>query len=159
MLTRITRCWYDRYDSWGTRPKEMMMMVRRLEPKGNWKYRWEAPSSSSDAVYVVAMSEAGHWACGCRGWTMHVPRRDCRHILAVKEMEPLDTVAMEAVKSVMTSVAAQRKAVGGGTVVASVRSATLSAAQVAAIEASLKDISTNFEPFLVRQTRRAITLE
>lgn len=30
--------------------------------------------------YVVSEFDNGEWACGCIGWTRHMPRRDCQHI-------------------------------------------------------------------------------
>jgi len=63
--------------------------MRTLEAKGQYKYRWEVPSSSNpDRNYVVSMSEQGTWACSCIGWTRHVPRKDCKHITLIKMAEP-----------------------------------------------------------------------
>lgn len=40
-------------------------------------------SSHADRYYTISLTQAGEWQCSCRGWTMHVPRRDCRHIQEV----------------------------------------------------------------------------
>jgi hypothetical protein len=126
--------------------------MKRLEPKGNWKYRWEVPSSSSpNTTYVVAMSEHGDWACGCIGWTRHFPRRDCRHISRVKQVEPVDTTVRESLR-----VAPPPRA--------KIEPKRLSMKQIADLEQSLpkrfsKPSPQKPEPFFVRQTRRAITLE
>lgn len=53
------------------------------------KHQFVVPSESSSREYVVTQYDdspfdnEGHseWACGCRGWTSHVPRRDCKHII------------------------------------------------------------------------------
>ena len=53
------------------------------------KQQFVVPSESSDKEYVVTRFvdppfDAEHhpeWACSCRGWTSHFPRRDCKHIL------------------------------------------------------------------------------
>lgn len=52
-----------------------------------WVNKWYVPSSSSNATYTVGVDENGAWACGCVGWTRHVPRRDCKHITQVKRDE------------------------------------------------------------------------
>ena len=131
--------------------------MKKLEPRGQWKYRWELPSSSSpDTTYVVAMSEHGDWACGCIGWTRHFPRKDCKHIRRVKDVEPIDTVAQNRVRV--------RKPAPP---TITPRSLTLN--QIADIEAQLKPggppqrfskpSPQKQEPFFVRQTRRAIDFD
>lgn len=50
-----------------------------------WVERWVVPSYSGNGEYIVAKDNEGNWACSCIGWTRHVPRRDCRHIIEVKE--------------------------------------------------------------------------
>jgi len=44
--------------------------------------------SSSDArrKYVVTKYPHNKWKCSCKGWTLHSPRRDCRHIKHVKRI-------------------------------------------------------------------------
>ena len=49
-----------------------------------WKETWLEPSSKGDVNYTVGVSYEGNWACACIGWTRHMPRKDCRHIKAVK---------------------------------------------------------------------------
>jgi hypothetical protein len=52
------------------------------------RHQFVVLSESSNHEYVVTQYDAppfdneGHpeWACGCRGWTSHVSRRDCKHI-------------------------------------------------------------------------------
>ena len=53
--------------------------------------RYRVKSDTSDNTYTVVAIETfdrGHdeveWRCSCRGWTMHTPRRDCKHITHVK---------------------------------------------------------------------------
>jgi hypothetical protein len=46
-----------------------------------WDKQWTVPSSDGKREYVVSLDTArGEWACSCKGWTTHVPRRDCKHI-------------------------------------------------------------------------------
>lgn len=40
--------------------------------------------SNPERKYVVSRYSDGSWACGCIGWTRHVPRQDCKHIWWVK---------------------------------------------------------------------------
>jgi hypothetical protein len=47
--------------------------------------QWEVPSNSNPAnSYKVSLTESGEYQCSCMGWTRHMPRRDCSHILQVK---------------------------------------------------------------------------
>jgi len=34
--------------------------------------------------YIVGETVEGLWQCGCKGWTTHVPREDCKHIEKAK---------------------------------------------------------------------------
>lgn len=43
-----------------------------------------ASDSDPERSYSVTIRR-GQWECACRGWTMHVPRRDCKHIRRLKE--------------------------------------------------------------------------
>lgn len=49
-----------------------------------WAKRWQVPSGSNNDTYVVGLSETGDYACTCIGWTRHTPRKDCKHIRAIK---------------------------------------------------------------------------
>lgn len=64
-----------------------------------WKRKWAVPSSSGDGYYTVAEDRAtGDLACGCLGWTRHMPRTDCKHIKQVRYLElgqPSDALTME----------------------------------------------------------------
>lgn len=47
--------------------------------------QFKVDSESNPAnKYTVSEYNDGTWACACRGWTSHVPRRDCKHIWWVK---------------------------------------------------------------------------
>ena len=48
-----------------------------------WAEQWVVPSSSGDGEYIVSKDRDGNYACGCRGWTGHYPRTDCKHIREV----------------------------------------------------------------------------
>lgn len=54
--------------------------------KINEKYvrQWTVPSSSGGGDYIISECEDGSWECGCRGWTGHYPRTDCKHIREVR---------------------------------------------------------------------------
>lgn len=48
-----------------------------------YQRRLEVGSFTSDRVYIVAQrTDDGGWECSCPAWTMHTPRRDCKHIKA-----------------------------------------------------------------------------
>lgn len=48
-------------------------------------FHWKIESDSSPGkFYTVSKDADGGFACSCRGWTLHTPRRDCRHILYVR---------------------------------------------------------------------------
>ena len=51
-----------------------------------WLRQWVVKSESNpDKEYIVSEGEDGEWGCGCPGWVKHAPRRDCKHILWVRE--------------------------------------------------------------------------
>ena len=45
--------------------------------------KWRVPGSASEP-YTVSKTSDGDYECSCKGWTLHVPRKDCKHIRAVK---------------------------------------------------------------------------
>ena len=48
--------------------------------------QWTVPSDSNPSdSYTVSLTYDGKWQCSCKGWTMHVPRKDCKHIRRIKE--------------------------------------------------------------------------
>jgi hypothetical protein len=49
-----------------------------------WVSKWAVPSDSVDGHYTVARDHDGNFACGCLGWTRHMPRTDCKHIKQVR---------------------------------------------------------------------------
>ena len=60
--------------------------------------QWDVESQSSPGThYRVTLKPDGTYACGCTGWTRHVPRKDCKHIrwvrkglaTCIKEVDPL----------------------------------------------------------------------
>ena len=51
--------------------------------QSRWAQQWPVQGSTG-TLYTVSIDHEGHWACGCRGWTMHMPRRDCKHIREVQ---------------------------------------------------------------------------
>jgi hypothetical protein len=53
------------------------------------KEYFDVPSSSSDAMHTVSKHVDDSFQCSCIGWTRHVPRRDCKHILWVKQYGPM----------------------------------------------------------------------
>jgi hypothetical protein len=52
-----------------------------LPDKGEWQYRFNIKSESSNRLYVIAQhKEKKHWGCSCPSW---ITRRSCKHL---KEM-------------------------------------------------------------------------
>lgn len=49
------------------------------------KIRIEIKSESSNRKYVVSKRDTNvkQWECSCPGWTMHSPRRPCKHLRAM----------------------------------------------------------------------------
>jgi len=47
--------------------------------------QWRVPDSKGvPDKYIISLTYDGEYQCSCRGWTMHVPRRDCTHIQKLK---------------------------------------------------------------------------
>jgi hypothetical protein len=55
-----------------------------MSMNSKWKERWAVPSDSQEGHYTVAVDVDGNFACGCLGWTRHMPRTDCKHIKEVR---------------------------------------------------------------------------
>jgi hypothetical protein len=58
--------------------------------------QWWVDSESSGTTYLVSlkMTDQLYYECSCIWWTRHVPRRDCKHILWVRngggeEIDPM----------------------------------------------------------------------
>lgn len=73
--------------------------------------QWEVDSSSGTRRYVVSLTEAGEYQCGCLGWTRHTPRRPCKHIAAAlsgygRELDPLAVAVAKVQRRVERSAAA-----------------------------------------------------
>ena len=65
------------------------MTSRRASTQTTWSKRNNATcrhrvKSDSGRIYTVAVA-GDEYQCSCPGWTMHYPRRDCKHIRHVKE--------------------------------------------------------------------------
>ena len=78
--------------------------------KGNSKVKsiiqqFKVESQTSAAEYTVSRCSDDSWQCSCIGWTRHVPRRDCKHILWVKTYGPVPIEPL-----LMAAEKAQRKA-------------------------------------------------
>ena len=48
--------------------------------RDRWVRRWEVPSTTGDATYIVAVDAAGNWGCSCGAWVHDSKRRPCKHI-------------------------------------------------------------------------------
>ena len=48
--------------------------------------RATAMSSTGKGSYTVTRKN-GQWACSCPAWKFHCPRKDCKHIHAVRSIE------------------------------------------------------------------------
>ena len=45
----------------------------------------QSESNPNARPYMVSRESYGDvWSCSCRGWTMHMPRKDCKHIREVR---------------------------------------------------------------------------
>lgn len=53
---------------------------------GAYIQQWDVTGSSGN-VYKVSVKPDGTFACSCLGWTRHTPRKDCKHIKAMKAGE------------------------------------------------------------------------
>jgi uncharacterized Zn finger protein len=52
-----------------------------LPDNGQWRYRFELRSESSNRIYIVAQKKSDEsWGCSCPGWKRH---RKCKHLTAV----------------------------------------------------------------------------
>lgn len=48
--------------------------------------QWDVNSFTSPrkTAYKVSERHDGGWECSCPAWTMHTPRKDCKHIVNVR---------------------------------------------------------------------------
>jgi hypothetical protein len=69
------------------------MMVTQLRPTGNYLNQWMVSSHTDpDKEYKVSQTEDGDWKCSCPRWIFgKAPKQDCKHIIAIKVEEPVDT--------------------------------------------------------------------
>ena len=58
--------------------------INKSRGDGRWKQQWVVKSFSSTTDYIVSLDWDGMYHCGCRGWTSHFPRVDCKHIVEVR---------------------------------------------------------------------------
>ena len=68
-------------------------MVSKLSSSSpTWVNRWEVSSHTNpDKKYVVGQKSDGSWGCACPRWKFQKsPREDCKHIIGIKTMEPID---------------------------------------------------------------------
>lgn len=53
----------------------------QLPDSGQWQFRFEVRSESSNRVYVISQHKNGkYWGCSCPGWITH---RRCKHLDAI----------------------------------------------------------------------------
>lgn len=55
-----------------------------LSPSSKYRRQWFMRSNSG-FDYKISETVMGDFECSCKGWTMHTPRKDCKHITAVKQ--------------------------------------------------------------------------
>ncbi len=54
--------------------------------------RVQVPSQTNPKTkYTVSKDDKGKWSCNCDRWTKTSPRKDCKHITAVRTGKPLPT--------------------------------------------------------------------
>jgi len=65
---------------------------REGKPCHHGAFYWQRPDYSKcihpDETfhqYMVSETEEGEWQCNCKAWTTHKPRKDCKHIIKVKD--------------------------------------------------------------------------
>lgn len=52
-----------------------------LPDKGQYQFRFEVRSETSNSIYTIAQHKTGKWwACSCFGWRRH---RSCKHLRAL----------------------------------------------------------------------------
>lgn len=44
--------------------------------------------SENSGNHIVSLCDDGTYQCDCKGWTMHTPRRNCKHIWRVIDEKP-----------------------------------------------------------------------
>ncbi len=69
--------------------KSIPFVVNALSPKDLSKgidVRATAMSSTGKGSYTVTRRN-GQWACSCPAWKFRSPRKDCKHIQAVRSIE------------------------------------------------------------------------
>jgi hypothetical protein len=49
-----------------------------------WIEQWKVKGSTGN-VYTVSLGHDGKYACSCPAWTRNMPRKNCKHILEVKD--------------------------------------------------------------------------
>jgi hypothetical protein len=65
--------------------KKTASIARLPGTSGAYKELYQIESDSRPgAFYVTARKADGAWGCSCPAWCFHTPRRDCKHIQAVK---------------------------------------------------------------------------
>ena len=78
-----------------SRASVLRMVEDQTQPSSYGVDQWDVHSESNpDHCYRVTLKPDGSYACGCMGWTRHVPRKDCKHIRWVRkgmgtEVDPL----------------------------------------------------------------------
>jgi hypothetical protein len=74
------------------------MNARQLEGTAQYPTRWEVESfTNPNKRYVTSQKVDATWACSCNRWIFSPkPKKDCKHILAIKAEEPVDVVRTEA---------------------------------------------------------------
>lgn len=71
----------------------MQQAIRQLSSTSSatWVTQWIVTSPDSGKEYKVSQKADGSFACDCPAWKFKkAPRPDCKHILRVKNTEPID---------------------------------------------------------------------
>lgn len=54
-----------------------------------YKRQWDVNSFTKprQKAYKISERDDGAWECSCPAWTMHTPRKDCKHIKMIRQAE------------------------------------------------------------------------
>src|ERR1017187_8117740 len=75
--------------------------------------RISVKSESSNRKYIVSKRDSsGNFECSCPGWTMHSPRRNCKHLNAmVPALEEVQKLLLSSPKKIEYKTATTKKKV------------------------------------------------
>lgn len=129
-------------------------MIQQLgSSSATWVNRWEVSSLTSDKTYIVGQKSDGSFGCDCPAWKFKkAPRPDCKHILKVRAVEPVD----DSKKPTARDFQAARTELAHNRTATSIQAMRK---EVACREATAPSAHTTTGPVFLLQTRRSIRRE